>query len=94
LAKAAIKCINLHKRWNNKREIYHFSNEGVASWYDFAFEIFSKLNIDCEVQPIPSSQYPTKAKRPHYSVLDKSKIKADFNLKIKHWKEAFDELNF
>ena len=68
--------------------IYHFSNEGTCSWYDFAVEIMKLSNIDCKVMPILSSQYPTKAVRPFYSVLDKSKIKETFNVKIPYWKES------
>ena len=68
--------------------IYHFTNEGVCSWYDFAVEIMSLSKLKCRVNPIPSSAYPTKATRPFYSVLDKSKIKETFNLQIPHWKES------
>lgn len=69
--------------------IYHFSNEGVCSWYDFATEIMSLSNLNCKVKPILSIEYPTKATRPHYSVLNKNKIKKTFNVEIRHWKEAF-----
>ena len=68
--------------------IYHYTNEGVCSWYDFACKIMKLLNLKCKVKPILSEQYPTKAIRPHYSVLDKSKIKKIFNLEIEHWEEA------
>ncbi len=68
--------------------IYHYSNEGVASWYDFAHEIFRIKNIECDLSPILSSEYQTLAKRPLYSVLDKTKIKQTFNLKIPHWKDS------
>lgn len=68
--------------------IYHFTNEGVCSWYDFANEIMKMSNLQCVVNPIPSSAYPTKAKRPFYSVLDKSKIKETFDIKINHWTTA------
>ena len=68
--------------------IYHFSNEGVCSWYDFATEIMSLSNLNCKVKPILSIEYPTKATRPHYSVLNKNKIKKTFNVEIRHWKEA------
>lgn len=70
------------------REIYHFSNEGVCSWYDFAREIMELSGLGCNVLPIESKDYPTPAARPHYSVLNKSKIKHDFNLQINHWKES------
>ena len=68
--------------------IYNFSNEGVCSWYDFAAAIFHQKGISIDLQPIPTSAYPTPAKRPSYSVLDKSKIKNTFNLKINDWKTS------
>ena len=68
--------------------IYNFSNEGQCSWYDFAKEIFKVNNISINLQPIPTSAYPTPAKRPSYSVLDKSKIKEVFGIEIKSWKES------
>lgn len=71
--------------------IYHFSNEGVCSWYDFATEIMSLSNLNCKVKPILSIEYPTKATRPFYSVLNKNKIKKTFNVEIRHWKEALME---
>jgi dTDP-4-dehydrorhamnose reductase len=70
--------------------IYNFSNEGVCSWYDFAAEIFHQKGILIDLQPIPTSAYPTPAKRPSYSVLDKSKIKNTFNLKINDWKTSLN----
>lgn len=71
--------------------IYHFSNEGVCSWYDFALAIMQKSNLSCKVNPIESSQYPTKAVRPSYSVLNKGKIKKTFGIEIRHWETALDE---
>lgn len=71
-----------------KQGIYHFSNEGVCSWYDFAIEIFRIANINCSVNPIETKDYPTVAKRPHYSVLNKAKIKSTFNITIPHWKDS------
>ncbi len=68
--------------------IYNFSNEGVCSWHDFASAIFHQKGISIDLQPIPTSAYPTPAKRPSYSVLDKSKIKNTFNLKINDWKTS------
>jgi dTDP-4-dehydrorhamnose reductase len=68
--------------------IYHYSNEGVCSWYDFTREIFDLCNISCKVLPIESSSYPTPAKRPHYSVFNKAKIKATFQIEIPHWKHS------
>lgn len=68
--------------------IYNFSNEGVCSWYDFAKEIFKINNLNIKVNPIPTEDYPTPAKRPKYSVLDKSKIKSTFGITIKNWQDA------
>lgn len=69
-------------------EIYHYSDEGVASWYDFAREIMSMAGIGCAVDPIETAQYPTPARRPHYSLLNKSKIKAAYGITIPYWKES------
>lgn len=68
--------------------IYNFSNEGQCSWYDFAKKIFEINKISIDLQPIPTSSYPTPAKRPEYSVLDKTKIKQVFGVEIKHWEES------
>ena len=76
---------------NNKVEIYNYSNEGVLSWYDFAKEIMKMAKIDCIINPIETFQYPTPAKRPHYSLLNKSKIKKDFNITIPYWKDSLDK---
>lgn len=70
------------------KEIFHFSNEGVCSWYDFAVEIMRLSNLPCQVMPIESKDYPTSAVRPHYSVLNKHKIKSTFGLSVNHWKES------
>lgn len=69
--------------------IYHFSNEGACSWYDFTKAIHRISGIkDCDVQPIPTEDYPTMASRPAYSILDKSKIKATYGITIPHWEES------
>ena len=68
--------------------IYNFSNEGVASWYDFAQAVFDITGSKCVATPISTDQYPTTAERPHYSVLDKSKIKATYGIEIRHWRHA------
>ena len=73
---------------NESPEIYHFSNEGVSSWYDFAKTIFELSNVQCKVNPIETSQYPTPATRPHYSLLNKSKIKKEYNINIPYWKDS------
>jgi len=68
--------------------LYHYSNEGIASWYDFAKAIFDLTSINVRVNPIKTEEYPTPAKRPHFSVMDKSKIKNTFNLKIPYWRDS------
>lgn len=70
------------------KEVFHFTNEGVASWYDFAVSIMELSQIDCTVTPIPSSAYPTPARRPFYSVLNKAKIKEFTGISIRHWRDA------
>ncbi len=72
----------------DKQGIYHFSNEGVCSWYDFAVEICALSGNTCDIQPCHSSEFPSKVKRPHFSVLDKSKLKATFNVKVPYWKDS------
>jgi dTDP-4-dehydrorhamnose reductase len=74
--------------------IYHFSNEGVCSWYDFAKEIVSQTGSNCRLNPVTSGQFPTKAPRPHFSVLDKTKIKATFGIDIPHWRVPIANKNF
>lgn len=76
---------------NNKVEIYHYSNEGVLSWYDFAREIMKMSKIECQINPIETKEYPTLAKRPYYSLLNKSRIKEEFGLTIPYWKDSLDE---
>ncbi len=73
---------------SGEKEIFHYTNEGVASWYDFAKEIMTQSLLKCEVYPIESKDYPVPAPRPHYSVLNKAKIKQRFNIEIPHWKEG------
>ena len=69
--------------------VYHFSNEGVCSWYDFAQEIATVMRHDkCKINPCHSSEFPSKVTRPPYSVLDKTKIKKTFGVDIPHWRES------
>lgn len=68
--------------------IYHYSNEGVASWYDFTKAIFDIAKINCLVKPIASEDYPSPVQRPPYSVMNKSKIKLIFGLQIPHWRDS------
>ena len=76
---------------NQKVKIYHYSNEGVTSWYDFAKEIMRMAKLDCHINPIETYQYPTPTKRPYYSVLNTSKIKKEFDLSIPYWKDSLDD---
>jgi dTDP-4-dehydrorhamnose reductase len=76
---------------NDKTEIYNYSNKGVLSWYDFAKEIMRMAKLDCIINPIETKDYPTPAKRPHYSLLNKSKIKQEFHITIPYWKDSLDE---
>ena len=87
LAKAVTYIINSEQL--GKCGIYHYTNEGVCSWYDFACEI-ARLSghTDCKVKPCTTEEYPTKARRPRYSVLDKSKFIATFGLAIPEWRES------
>lgn len=70
--------------------IYHFANEGVCSWYDFAMEIKRLRGASCRIEPIESKDYPTRAPRPHYSVFNKQKIKDHFHLTIPWWRESLE----
>ncbi len=81
----------LESDFSNKQEIYHYSNSGVTSWFEFAKEIMAIANLDCEVLPIKSEDYKTLAKRPYFSVMDTTKIKEDFNLNIPFWKDSLKE---
>ena len=72
--------------------VYHFSNEGVCSWYDFTKAIHRLAGINtCSVKPLHTSEYPTKAKRPHYSVLDKTKIKETYHIEVPYWMDSLQE---
>ena len=89
LAQAILSIIQHPKLSAQKdTEIYHFSNEGVCSWYDFAKTIFELSAIPCLVKPIETLDYPTPAKRPHYSLLNKTKIKDAFDITIPYWKDS------
>ena len=76
---------------SKKGNLYHYSNEGVASWYDFAISIMELGGENCKVKPIQTKDYPTLAKRPHFSVLNKSKIKTDFKIEIPYWRDSLKE---
>lgn len=93
LAKAITEILDYSIKTNDfKSGIYHFSNEGVCSWYDLAKEIVYLNKSNCSILPIESKDYPTLATRPFYSVLNKNKIKTDFNISIPHWKDSL--INF
>ena len=89
LAKAIVEIIPQMNEQN--KGVYHFTNEGVCSWYDFATEIMAMSGLNCKVNPIPTSADPTKAKRPHYSVLSKQKIKQTFGMEIEHWRKSLEK---
>ena len=79
---------NPKPRTPNSVVIYHYSNEGAASWYDFAKAIFELSDIDCNVKPIETKEYPTPARRPHYSLLNKAKIKKEFGIVVPYWRDS------
>jgi dTDP-4-dehydrorhamnose reductase len=87
LAKAILESIVSGKA-HTFAGLYHFSNEGAASWYDFAAAVMELSGLDCKVNPINTFEYPTPAKRPHYSVLDKRKFKETFGASIPNWRES------
>lgn len=85
LAEAIMKIISSGK-W--EPGIYHYSNEGIITWFDFAGEIKKLIHSNCVINPLSTDQYPTPAKRPRYSVLDKTKIRHTFSVTVKDWKES------
>lgn len=72
----------------DRQGVYHYSNEGVCSWYDFAYEVCALSGNSCDIEPIHSYDFPSKVTRPHYSVLDKTKFKESFDVKIPYWKTS------
>jgi dTDP-4-dehydrorhamnose reductase len=88
LAETILRLLPELTKINQGTEILHFSNEGIASWYDFAKEIVQQSGLKCKVNPISTKQYPLPAKRPAYSVLDKSKIKSRYGIDIPDWREG------
>lgn len=91
LAGAMLELISQHceGRFSHEGcEFFHYSNEGVCSWYDFAKAVFELSNINCQVQPIETKQYPTPAKRPHFSLLNKAKIREELQLSVPYWKDS------
>ncbi len=91
LAQAIISII-IKNGNKNIKQVYHYSNEGVISWYDFAKAIMHHGNIDCKVNAIESKDFPAKANRPFYSVLNKAKIKHDFKIEIPYWQDSLKKM--
>ncbi len=81
----------LDKNMTERCGVYHFTDEGAISWYDFAMAIRDLMGSPCEVLPCRSEDYPARARRPHYSVLDKSLVKETFDVKIPHWYDSLKE---
>lgn len=81
-----------NRKWEGKTGIYHYSNEGVCSWYDFTIKIAALAgNTSCDIQPCHSDEFPSPVKRPAYSVLDKTKIKETFGIKIPYWTQSLEK---
>jgi dTDP-4-dehydrorhamnose reductase len=93
LAEVLVKIITEHSKLNTEHfGIYNFSNEGQCSWYFFAKKIFEFNGVKINLEPIPTTSFPTPAKRPAYSVLDKSKIKNTFGVEVKYWETSLKEV--
>jgi dTDP-4-dehydrorhamnose reductase len=93
LAEVLVTIINKHSKLNYEHYgVFNFSNEGQCSWFDFAKKIFELNNINIDLKPIPTTSYPTPAKRPAYSVLDKSKIKKVFEIGINNWETSLSKI--
>ena len=91
LAECLVTIITEHSKLNTEHYgIYKFSNEGQCSWFDFAKKIFEINQVKIDVIPIPTTQFPTPAERPKYSVLDKTKIKSTFGIEIKPWEQSIE----
>lgn len=89
LAHAIVRILDYSEAHEFKSGIYHYSNEGVTTWYDFTVQIHKDAGITtCKVSPITTDQYPTRASRPQYSVLDKTKIKNAFSIEIPQWEDS------
>lgn len=88
LAAAILSVVTADEKGAFVPGIYHYSNEGVCSWYDFTVKILQIAGIDCRIRPIETKDYPTKAVRPPYSVLNKNKIKETYGVAIPHWEAS------
>ncbi|MDA3910456.1 MAG: dTDP-4-dehydrorhamnose reductase [Bacteroidales bacterium] len=92
LALGIIRILQIYQKEKSWRAgTYHFSNQGICSWYDFAKWIMEEGKINCKIHPITTDQYPTPARRPLYSVLDKTKFEKTFQYQIPHWTDAAKE---
>lgn len=91
LAKAMLDIVLFAEKKTFPAGIYHYSNEGETTWYDFASAIMKRAGLSCRINPIPTSEYPTKANRPQYSVLDKTKIKETFQIAIPQWEASLEK---
>lgn len=90
LAKALLNMVELSDQGKLEDGIYHYTNEGIATWFDFATEISAKISSKCIIHPVPTSEYPLPATRPEYSVLNKDKIKK-LGLDTPNWKASLDD---
>lgn len=88
LAEAILTVVTADEKGTFVPGIYHYSNEGVCSWYDFTVKVLQIAGIECNVRPIETKDYPTRAVRPPYSVLNKGKIKETYGITIPHWEES------
>ncbi|MBN1951726.1 MAG: dTDP-4-dehydrorhamnose reductase [Bacteroidales bacterium] len=93
LASAVLAILHkLGKERTATRQIYHYSNAGSCSWFDFASEVMKEAGLKCRVKPIPTEAYPLPARRPNYSVMDLSAIREDFGVGIPEWKESLGKV--
>ncbi|MGL1935265.1 MAG: dTDP-4-dehydrorhamnose reductase [Fibrobacterales bacterium] len=91
LAQCILGLVDNTEKIEKTNGVFHYSNEGVASWYDFTCAIHDYAEIECVVSPIETKSYPLPAPRPNYSVMDKSKLKTEFGVIIPHWRESLKE---
>ena len=91
LAQCIMKIIEKHAAFHIPYPVFNYCNEGAISWYQFATAIKELSNSNCIINPIPSSQYPTAAKRPSYTVLNTGRIKEVFALTIPQWRESLEK---
>ncbi len=91
LAKACLDIASQTAQWPSQPAVYHYSNEGVCSWFDFATTIMELTQTSCKVLPILTKEYPTKSARPHFSVLNKAAIKQNFKVEIPYWKISLQQ---